>query len=559
MKFGLKEKLFGGFSIVLLLFVITIIVSLKSVWTLKNNIELTHDHPLIVTRAVLKIEVLTISMHHSMKDVVLSMNKNERDHYILVVEENEKEALAYFDIVQDKILGKEGQRMAARAKDKFLGWRVIRNRVVDLMDNAKVETARVITQNGGNYYVQTITSQLKELENYAGNKADEFNHNSMLIARNTRSITIIVFLSSVLISVFVVVISLRYLSRRLALLQGAAIMLSKGEFDELTKPWNAKEIDHFVEGFKEISMHLKRSQDSLEEKIKERTKELEEANEQLITLKENLELKVEERTRDLANQVNKLDKSQQAMLFLVEDLNDTSKKLKEKQEKLNNVNQELEAFTYSVSHDLRAPLRAIEGFSKFLLSDYSEKLDEEGKRFISVIRDNTKKMDQLITDLLRLSRVTKSEMTFTKIGMAQLAAATYNEIATEEEKQAFEFIVEDIPDAKGDTTLIKQVWSNFIGNSLKYSAKSEHKKINIGYLNDENSITYFVRDSGAGFNSKYKDKVFGVFQRLHKDNEFKGTGVGLAIVKRILDKHNGKVWAEGAVDKGATFYFSLPK
>jgi signal transduction histidine kinase len=559
MKFGLKEKLFGGFSIVLLLFVITIIVSLKSVWTLKNNVELTHDHPLIVTRAVLKIEVLTISMHHSMKDVVLSMNKNERDHYILVVEENEKEALAYFDIVQDKILGKEGQRMAARAKDKFWGWRVIRNRVVDLMDNAKVETARVITQNGGNYYVQTITSQLKELENYAGNKADEFNHNSMLIAKNTRSITIIVFLSSVLISVFVVVISLRYLSKRLALLQGAAIMLSKGEFDELTKPWNAKEIDHFVEGFKEISMHLKRSQDSLEEKIKERTKELEEANEQLITLKENLELKVEERTRDLANQVNKLDKSQQAMLFLVEDLNDTSKKLKEKQEKLNNVNQELEAFTYSVSHDLRAPLRAIEGFSKFLLSDYSEKLDEEGKRFISVIRDNTKKMDQLITDLLRLSRVTKSEMTFTKIGMAQLAAATYNEIATEEEKQAFEFIVEDIPDAKGDTTLIKQVWSNFIGNSLKYSAKSEHKKINIGYLNDENSITYFVRDSGAGFNSKYKDKVFGVFQRLHKDNEFKGTGVGLAIVKRILDKHNGKVWAEGAVDKGATFYFSLPK
>ena len=559
MKFGFREKLLSGFGIILFLFVITIAVSLNSIWKLMDNVELTQDHPLTVTRAVTEIEVLTTSIHRSMKDVVLSINKNERAYYLSLVEEDEKKVLAHFDVVMDRVSGNEGLKMSIRSRDLFLKWKIIRNRTITLMDSSKVEAARAITQNEGNYCVRTIISQLKNLENYAAHEAAKFNQNSRRIAERTRSTTIIVFSVSVLISIYVVFISLRYLSKRLSLIRNAASMLSKGKLEELIKKWNTQEIDLFVEGFKEMTIHLKRSQDSLEKIIKERTSELEDANQQLTVLKENLEIKVEERTRELETQVSKLDKSQQAMLYLVEDLNNTSEKLKKEQEKLNKANQELEAFTYSVSHDLRAPLRAIEGFSKFLVSDYSPKLDDEGKRFISVIRDNTLKMDQLITDLLHLSRVSKSEITFTKINMAKLAKTTFNEIATEEEKLKFEFVLQDIPDANGDIILMKQVWTNFISNSLKYSAKSTKKRIEIGCINEEKSYTYFVKDHGAGFNAKYKDKLFGIFQRLHKDAEFKGTGVGLAIVKRILDKHNGKAWAEGEIEMGATFYFLLPK
>ena len=558
MRFGLREKLLGGFGMVLLLFIITVIVSLNSIWLLKENVELTHDHPLAVSKAVIRIEVLTTSMHSSLKDAVLSTNKNERANYLLTANRKEKEALKQFDIVLDRILDNEGLKMAKDAKKHFLRWRIIRNRVIQLINSSKFELAQIITQNEGNYYVKTITYKLKGLEDYAANKARRFNMDSGRIAKKTRTITIITYTISVLISLLIFFVTLKYLTKRLRLIQKAASELSKNGGSEPLDKWNPKQIDRFIESFKKMTIRVKESHNSLEQNVHERTSELQSANEQLILLKESLESKVEERTKELEAQVNKLDKSQKAMLYLVEDLNETSDKLKGEQKKLNMANKELEAFTYSVSHDLRAPLRAIEGFSKFLVKDYTDKLDDEGKRFIRVIRENTKKMDQLITDLLNLSRVTKSEMKFTTINMKHLAETTFDEITTEEEKQVFEIKIDNLPDTQGDVTLIKQVWSNLIGNSLKYSSKSKKKKIEIGTLKEENLCTYFVKDYGAGFNSKYTNKLFGIFQRLHKDSEFKGTGVGLAIVKRILDKHNGKIWAEGEVNEGATFYFSLP-
>jgi len=281
-------------------------------------------------------------------------------------------------------------------------------------------------------------------------------------------------------------------------------------------------------------------------------------NRQLKELTAALEQKVRERTAELQEKIEKLDKSQKAMLYMVEDLNNVTSDLKKERAKLETSNKELEAFSYSVSHDLRAPLRSINGFSSFLLEDYSDKLDDEGKRLLSVIQKNAKKMDGLINDMLRLSRVARTDIHKADVDMYSLVKGVYNEVATDEEKEEFELIINDLPKAECDPSLIKQVWQNLIGNALKYSAKSDNKKIVIGSDKKHEETEYYVKDHGAGFDPKYVDKLFGVFKRLHREDDFEGTGVGLAIVQRIILRHGGDVRANGKTNGGATFTFSLP-
>ena len=283
------------------------------------------------------------------------------------------------------------------------------------------------------------------------------------------------------------------------------------------------------------------------------------AQDELIQLKDDLEKLVAERTTELQEKVQKLNKSQKAMLYMVEDLNKMTVSLKEERKKLEDSNKELEAFAYSISHDLRAPLRAINGYSAFLKEDYSNELGQEGARYIQVIRENASKMDILITDLLNLSRVSRSDLNYVMVDMAETAKSIFQEISTEKEQKDFDIQISEVPKAKCDLRLIKLVWQNLLENALKYSANSKTKKIEIDAQEKEQEIIYSVKDFGAGFNEKYKDKLFGVFQRLHRENEFKGTGVGLAVVQRIIHRHGGKVWAEGKQNEGATFYFSLLK
>ncbi|MCF8227239.1 MAG: transporter substrate-binding domain-containing protein [Bacteroidales bacterium] len=281
--------------------------------------------------------------------------------------------------------------------------------------------------------------------------------------------------------------------------------------------------------------------------------------EELKKIRNKLEEEVEERTSELKEKVNILNNNQKAMLYMVEDLNRITAELKTERKKLQESNRELEAFTYSVSHDLRAPLRAINGFSKFLLEDYSELLDEEGKRYINTIRDNATKMDQLITDMLNLSRVSKSELKPIKTDIYSLANEVYDEVASGDQKDEFEFIIEKIPPVNCDHGLMKQVWQNLIENALKYSAKSETHRIEISAKEGKSDVTYFIRDYGAGFNPRYKHKLFGLFQRLHSGDDFEGNGVGLAIIQRIIQRHEGEVGADGNPEKGAIFWFRLPK
>gem|GEM_PF-840991 len=227
-------------------------------------------------------------------------------------------------------------------------------------------------------------------------------------------------------------------------------------------------------------------------------------------------------------------------------------------QQLASANKELEAFAYSVSHDLRAPLRAISGFTKILTEDYAEKIEDEGQRICSVIQKETLRMGQLIDDLLSFSRLSKTSMQTAPSDMNALVLQIFEETKKQYEDKQVNFIMGNLLPATFDISLMRQVWVNLISNAFKFSSRKEIIEIEIGSFKKPDEIIYFIKDNGAGFDMKYVDKLFGVFQRLHTANEFQGTGVGLAIVQRVIYRHGGRIWAEGELNKGAKFIFSIP-
>lgn len=222
------------------------------------------------------------------------------------------------------------------------------------------------------------------------------------------------------------------------------------------------------------------------------------------------------------------------------------------------INNELEAFTYSVSHDLRAPLRSIDGYSKILQEDYGSKMDTEANRLLDIIKNNARRMGQLIDDLLDFSRLGRKELEKSIVNMEALVAHVQQELVSQEKDRKIQFKINRLQEVNGDARMMRQVWINLISNAIKYSRLKEIATIEIGSNFDGNRVIYFIRDNGVGFDMKYADKLFGVFQRLHKVQEFEGTGVGLALVHRIVSRHGGKIWAEANVNQGATFFFFIP-
>jgi signal transduction histidine kinase len=222
-------------------------------------------------------------------------------------------------------------------------------------------------------------------------------------------------------------------------------------------------------------------------------------------------------------------------------------------------NKEMEAFSYSVSHDLRAPLRAIDGFTQILVEDYAGKLDDEGKRIAGIIEASTVQMGKLIDNLLSFSRLGRAEIKKVPIAMRALADETYKEVRKASPDRTIEFVMGDLPDANGDVDMIRQVWTNLFTNAVKFTGKKEKARIEVGGTSTDDIASYYIKDNGAGFDMQYVGKLFGVFQRLHSAEEFEGTGIGLANVKRIVERCGGSVRAEGKVNEGATFYFTLPQ
>jgi light-regulated signal transduction histidine kinase (bacteriophytochrome) len=221
-------------------------------------------------------------------------------------------------------------------------------------------------------------------------------------------------------------------------------------------------------------------------------------------------------------------------------------------------NKELEAFSYSVSHDLRAPLRVIDGFSLALLEDYGDKIDEEGRDYLKRVRWGSERMSDLIDDMLKLSRVTRADMRRERVDMSALASEVLSELKSSQPEREVECVIAEGVIADGDAQLLRIALENLLGNAWKFTSKRPRARIELGQKEQQDGrAVYFVRDNGAGFDMQYAAKLFGTFQRLHSDEDFAGTGVGLATVQRIIARHGGRIWADGVVDEGATFYFTL--
>ncbi|MBT1703340.1 sensor histidine kinase [Chryseosolibacter indicus] len=314
---------------------------------------------------------------------------------------------------------------------------------------------------------------------------------------------------------------------------------------------SAREFEKMVEGrtaeLRALNARLqdeigqkKRAEQKLKQlysELEEKTKGVEEMNKELI-LRERDFLKSEEKVRQLNLELER--------------------KVEERTEQLNASNHEMEAFTYSVSHDLRAPLRAIDGYTRILEEDYNPRLDANGKRLIQVITKNAKYMGQLIDDLLEFSRTSKVPVTKTRFNTDEEVRRICSELLSQEQNRKIEIDIQSLIPCKGDINMLRQIWINLVSNALKYSRKTAETFISITSEQRGEEVMYKVKDNGVGFDMNYVEKLFGVFQRLHKKEEFEGTGVGLALVKRIIDRHGGKIWAEAEVNKGATFYFTLP-
>jgi light-regulated signal transduction histidine kinase (bacteriophytochrome) len=235
-------------------------------------------------------------------------------------------------------------------------------------------------------------------------------------------------------------------------------------------------------------------------------------------------------------------------------------RVKERTAQLEMMVKELEAFTYSISDDMRGPLRAIDGFSRVLMEEYPDRMDAEGKRLLNIIRSNAGQMAQLIDGLLMFSHTGRQPLDQTDLNMAELARSAFDEVQSNEGKHQVKLELHDLAPAFGDRNMIRQVFLGLLSNAFKFTRPKANPQIDIGQKESTgNQNVYYVRDNGVGFDMQYADKLFGVFQRLHLADEFEGTGVGLALVQRMLLRHGGRVWAQGRVNEGATFYFSLPR
>ena len=534
MNIGINKKILIGYGLILCLFTGTIFYSLHNVSILQKNTQVSYDHPLTVTRAVVRIEVLVTAMHRTMKDVALSYSDRERDDYIKTVQRNEDEALQEFATIQNRILDKQHRLMATRTLEAFIGWRPIRNEVIALMSQNKYEEAQTITRSKGDNYVKNLIFQLHGIEGYAANEAMEFTKEATTLGMRTQRVASIGLLVSIMLSIwFALVLSFSLISR-ISKISKAAMEMTDGNLDQIIKIERNDELTQLAIYFNKMAHQLKEVHESLEEKVLEKTKELNQSNVELRALKDNLERNVKERTHTI------------------------------------------EQLLYVASHDLRSPLVNIQGYTKELqlalidietslktvpLSDSMKtEIDtifrEDIFDSLEYITSSSNKMDKLLSGLLTLSRARRNKLICKQINMDELMNDVLDSFRFQLKEKKIELKVGSLPPCWGDEIQINQVFSNLIGNALKFTKPSGNSAIEITGKRKKSMSFYCIKDNGIGIAEEYHNKIFDLFKQLNPKRQ--GVGLGLTIVKQIVDRHNGSIDVESKFGEYTQFKVGLP-
>jgi signal transduction histidine kinase len=407
--------------------------------------------------------------------------------------------------------GKEVVRYPADAPNlqppKTLGAAYTRDGFLDVAEQVKLNDGTVI----GRIFIRADTQELR-----------------IRILRNI-VISVAVFLIALVLALLLSIVLQRFISQPILQLAHLTQRVStEHDYSLRAEKRGNDELGALCDGFNSMLTEIRRRDAELEQH------------------RARLEVAVEQRTKVLQART--------------EELTNSNVELARSREALQTANKELEAFSYSISHDLRAPLRAIDGFSRILLDEYAAALPADAQEYLRDVRSSTQQMGYLVDDLLTFSRLSRQPIKQQPVASGRIVSQCLEELHNERDGRRVEILVGELPACSGDAGLLKQVWVNLLSNALKYTGRREAAVIEVGSRNGDESgqTTYFVKDNGVGFDMRYVHKLFGVFQRLHRAEDYAGTGVGLAIVQRIVHRHGGRVWAESQPDLGATFYFTLP-
>ena len=410
--------------------------------------------------------------------------------------------------------------------------------VVDDNKNDRLLLLKILTSN--NYEVDEAGNGIEALESVKTSKPNLIISDVMMPDMDGFSFIRELKKTEDFKTIPVVFYSAQYVSEK-----DKELALKLGVSKYIVKPMEPKDI--IIEVEKVLKEYKAGTVKHVEPLIEEEVEYLNEYSKRVV-------LKLEDKVRELEHESAKRKKAEEELIEYRDHLEEM---VKERTAQLEATNKELESFSYAVSHDLKAPLRSIDGFSNILLEDCHDKLDEEGKDYLNRVSAASKKMSHLIDSMLTLSRLTRGELNRVDVDLTEFAKCIASDLQESQPDRKVKFVIAKNVTANGDAAMVQAVIGNLFGNAWKFTGKHPTARIEFGVTEKNGKTVYFVKDDGAGFDPKYSDKLFVPFQRLHTDSEFSGMGIGLATVQRIINRHRGNIWGEGEVEKGATFYFTF--
>jgi len=552
MKFGIRQKLFSGFVVIILLFTGTCFMGLSYLQLVVDSLERNLAHTIIVNHASQDIEVLVVSMQLSMYGISLSRDQIDIDRHISEIRKKEDRALGLLSVVQTQVLGNEEKTVALNTRINFYLWRPIRDKAIALAMNGKYDQAQTINNTEGDSYVRFLQDELDNLGDYASKRAKLFTEDSIHVAYKAKIIGLITIFLSILVSLIISFYLSLSITRRLRSISIATTLMAKGEIKQSLEIKGHDELTQVAGNFNAMASDLAGMYDDLEEKVKERTIELKEANEELQRVKSDLEGKVNERTKDLEEKISELNKSQLAMLYMIEDINETSRQLKTTQKEL--IRKErlaiLGQFSGNISHELRNPLGVIDSSIYYLQMRLNEK-DEKVHQHLDRISQSVKTATTIIENLLNLTRMNKPILT--RYNLINLLTDCLRTCKIPDEVK----VVEDFPETeilvKAEKEQIRMAINNLVKNAV--AAMNSKGTLTIMIRKDgEGEAEISFMDTGAGINPDHLNQVFlPLFS-----TKSKGIGLGLSITKMIVENHGGKITVEAEPEKGAKFCIRLP-